>query len=95
MGATADILSSVADQLGDALTKGPMPEHLVEALTSLREARMTDHRDVLFYSARRVTPRIATALEDHAMELFASATGNIGYGPPATRSPQPSWPSNR
>ncbi|WP_415855898.1 hypothetical protein [Sinomonas sp. G460-2] len=72
MGATAEILSSVADQLGDALTEGPMPEHLVEALASLREARMTDHRDVLFNGARRVTPRIATALEDHAMELIAS-----------------------
>ena len=75
MGATAEILSSVADQLGDALTRGPMPEPLVEALTSLREARMTDHRDVLFYGARRVTPRIATALEDHAMELLASVLG--------------------
>ena len=72
MGGTADILSNVADQFGDALAKGPMPEHLVEALTSLREARMTDHRDVLFYGARRVTPRTATALEDHAIELFAS-----------------------
>lgn len=72
MGGTAEILSSVADQFGDVLAKGPMPERLVEALTSLREARMTDHRDVLFYSARPVTPRIATALEDHAMELFAS-----------------------
>jgi len=73
--ATAEILSSVADQLGDALTKGPMPERLVEALTSLREARMTDHRDVLFYGARRVTPRVATALEDHAMEPIASLLG--------------------
>jgi len=72
MRATGDILSIVVDQLGDALIKGPMPDHLVEALTSLREARMTDHRDVLFHGARRVTPRIATALEDHAMELFAS-----------------------
>jgi hypothetical protein len=72
MGGTAEILSSVADQFGDALAKGPMPEHLVEALASLREARMTDHRDVSFYGARRVTPRIATALEDHAMELLAS-----------------------
>ena len=72
MGGTAEILSSVAGQLGDPLAKGPMPDHLIEALTSLREARMTDHRDVLFYGARRVTPRIATALEDHAMELFAS-----------------------
>ena len=72
MGGTAEILSMIADQFGDALTKGPMPEQLVEALTSLREARMTDHRDVSFYGARRVTPRVATALEDHAMELFAS-----------------------
>jgi hypothetical protein len=75
MRATAEILSSIADQLGDALTKGPMPEHLVEALNSLREARMTDHRDVLFNGARRVTPRVATALEDHAMELIASVLG--------------------
>lgn len=72
IGATAEILGSVAEQLDVALTKGPMPEHLLEALTTLREARMTDHRDVRFYGSRRVTPRIATALEDHAMELFAS-----------------------
>jgi len=72
MGATADTISYVADQLGAVLTKEPMPEPLVEALTSLREARMTDHRDVLFYGARRVNSRVATALEDHAMELFAS-----------------------
>lgn len=75
MGATAEILSTIADQLGDALTKGPMPENLVEALNSLREARMTDHRDVLFSGGRRVTPRVATALEDHAMELIASVLG--------------------
>lgn len=75
VGVTAEILSSVADQLGDALTRGPMPEHLVEALASLREARMTDHRDVSFYDARPVTPRVATALEDHAMELIASVLG--------------------
>jgi hypothetical protein len=73
MRATADTISYVADQLGAVLTKEPMPEPLVEALTSLREARMTDHRDVLFYGARRVNSRVATALEDHAMELFASA----------------------
>lgn len=72
MEGTADILSRVAKQLDDALTEGPMPDRLVEALTSLREARMTDHSDVLFYGGRRVTPRVATALEDHAMELFAS-----------------------
>jgi hypothetical protein len=70
--ATADVLSSVTGQLGEALAKGPMPTDLVEALTSLREARMTDHRDVLFYGRSRVTARTATALEDHAMELVAS-----------------------
>lgn len=75
MGATAEILTKVADELGDALSKRPMPERLVEALTSLREARMTDHRDVTMYGARRVTPRVATALEDHAMELIASVLG--------------------
>ena len=75
MGATGDMLMNIADQLGDALIKGPMPEHLVEALSALREARMIDHRDVLFYGARPVTPRIATALEDHAMELIASVLG--------------------
>lgn len=73
IGGTGKILSTVADEFADVLAKGPMPEQLVEALTSLREARMTDHRDVSFYGARRVTPRVATALEDHAMELFASA----------------------
>ncbi len=72
MGATAEILSSVAEQLNDALSRGPMPEPLVEALTTLREARMTDHRDVHFGGVRPVAPRIATALEDHALELLAS-----------------------
>lgn len=72
MRATAEILENLADQLRDAFAKKPMPEHLVEALAALREARMTDHRDVRFYDARPVTPRIATALEDHALELIAS-----------------------
>lgn len=73
IGGTGKILSTVAHEFADVLAKRPMPEQLVEALTSLREARMTDHRDVSFYGARRATPRVATALEDHAMELFASA----------------------
>jgi hypothetical protein len=72
MEATAEALTSVAEQLGDALASQPMPEDLVEALISLREARMTDHRDIRFYGARPTTPRVATALEDHAMELIAS-----------------------
>jgi hypothetical protein len=72
IGVTAELLSNVTEQLGDVLAQGPMPEHLVEALVSLREARMTDHRDVLFYGAPRVRHRVATAIEDHAMELIAA-----------------------
>lgn len=49
-----------------------MPERLVEALDSLREARMTDHRDVTSYGTCALTPCVATVLEDHAMELIAS-----------------------
>lgn len=72
IGATAEVLKDVLSHLSDALAKGPMPDRLIEALASLREARMVDHRDVIFHGARRVSPRVATALEDHAMELFAS-----------------------
>lgn len=72
MRATAEILHEAAMELGDALQHGPMPDHLIEAINSLREARMTDHRDVRFHGERRITPRIATALEDHAIELIAS-----------------------
>jgi hypothetical protein len=73
IGITAEALENIADQLGAALTQEPMPDQLVEALSALREARMTaDHRDVSFYKTRRVTARVATALEDHAMELIAS-----------------------
>lgn len=72
IGVTAEVLSDVAKQLNAALARGSMSDDLIEGLLALREARMTDHRDVLFYGARPVTPRVATALEDHAMELFAS-----------------------
>lgn len=75
MQSTAEILGSVAKHFGDVLSERPMPDELIEALISLREARMTDHRDVFFSGAHRVGPRMATALEDHAMELFASALG--------------------
>lgn len=75
MRGTADLLSNFSRQLGVVLAKRSMPEHLVEALISLREARMTDHRDVVFNDVRRVTPRVATALEDHAQELIASVLG--------------------
>lgn len=72
IGVSGTVLKEVAEQLGEALAQGPMSEPLVEALASLSEARMTDHRDVIFYGARRVSDRTATALEDHAMELIAS-----------------------
>lgn len=75
IGATAEILTSVAEQLGEALEREPMPEALMEALSALREARLTDHRDVLFFGVRPITPRVATALEDHALELIASLLG--------------------
>jgi hypothetical protein len=72
MSATSEILDSVASELHDAMRERPLPDYLVEALLALREAGMVDHRDVLFYDARAVTPRIAIALEDHAMEHIAS-----------------------
>lgn len=72
MAATSDLMKNVAAQLNDALSRRAMPEQLVEALAALRQARMTDHRDVSFYDAEAVPPRIATALEDHAMEQLAS-----------------------
>ena len=75
IGATAEILNETSEQLGLALSNGPMPDHLIEALSALREAGMTEHRDVHFYGARPVTPRFATALEDHAIELIASLMG--------------------
>jgi hypothetical protein len=49
-----------------------MPDFLIEALTAFREASMIDHRDVRIYDARPISPRVATALEDHAIELVAS-----------------------
>lgn len=70
--ATTGILEDVAERLNVAMAERPMPEYLVEALVALREAGMTDHRDVSLYGARAVTPRIATALQDHALELIAS-----------------------
>ena len=72
MGATSEILKSVAGRMNVAMTERPMPEYLVEALVALREASMTNHRDVDSYGTRAVTPRVATALEDHVMELISS-----------------------
>lgn len=70
--ATSELLTSWAGRLHTALSTGPMPDFLVEALASVREASMTEHRDVQFYDARPVTPRVAIALEDHAVELIVS-----------------------
>lgn len=69
---TSDLLDHWAGLLGNALSSGPMPAFLVEALSAVRDASMIEHRDVLFYDARPVTPRVAVALEDHAIELVAS-----------------------
>lgn len=72
MGATTELVEAWSTQLEASLTKGPMPGPLMEALAAVREARLTDHRDVHFYDARPVTPRVATALEDHALEQIAT-----------------------
>lgn len=72
MGATSELVESWSTQLDTALSNGPMPGALMEALGAVTEARLTDHRDVHFYDARPVTPRVATALEDHALEQVAT-----------------------
>lgn len=53
----------------------PMPDELVDAALAIREARMTDHREVMFHGAWATTPRIATGLEDQALELVAQFSG--------------------
>lgn len=75
MAATSEVMKNAVNQLGEALSRRQMPEQLVEALGALRQARMTDHRDVSFYDAEAVSPRVATALEDHAMEQLAAGLG--------------------
>jgi hypothetical protein len=75
MGATSELVQYWAQSLHDALDRGPMPEFLIEALASVREAGLIDHRDVHSYDTRPVTPRLATALEDHAVELIATLGG--------------------
>lgn len=72
IGATSELVESWSERLEAALSRAPMPDPLVEALSAVKEARLTDHRDVHFYDARPVTPRVATALEDHALEQIAS-----------------------
>jgi hypothetical protein len=65
-------LKDVVERFSDAMAKEPMPDYLIEVLLALREAGMTDHREVNSYGARAGTPLIATASQDHAMELVAS-----------------------
>ena len=72
MGATSELVESWSTRLEASLSQGPMPAALMEALSAIKEARLTDHRDVHFYDARPVTPRVATALEDHALEQIAT-----------------------
>lgn len=69
---TSELLSYWAGKLGASLSNRPMPDFLIEALSAVREAGMIDHRNVHFYDARPVTPRVAIALEDHAVESVAS-----------------------
>jgi hypothetical protein len=75
MGAMSEILEELAGNVADALAARGLTDELIEAAGALREASLTDHRDVIFHGERAVTPRIATALEDHALELVASAGG--------------------
>ena len=70
--ATSEVLADIAKRLDIAMASRPMPDYLVEALVALRESAMTEHRDVSFYGARAVTPRVSIALQDHATELIAS-----------------------
>lgn len=72
IGATSELIEAWSKKLESAMAKGPMPDPLLEALAAVKEARLTDHRDVHFYDTRPVTPRVATALEDHALEQVAS-----------------------
>ncbi|WP_150954674.1 hypothetical protein [Microbacterium testaceum] len=69
---SSEILQHLSEELDGAMSSREMPDFLVEALAAAREARLTDHRDVRSFSARPVTPRVATALEDHAIEQIAS-----------------------
>jgi hypothetical protein len=69
---SSDILLHLADELDGAMSSRAMPDFLVEALAAAREARLTDHRGVRSFDARPVTPRLATALEDHAVEQIAT-----------------------
>lgn len=72
MDATVEVLELVSHRMASALRVRPMPEYLIEAIMAVREAGMTDHRDVESAGERAVTPRVAVALEDHAVELVAS-----------------------
>lgn len=69
---TGGLLHDWATRLDSALSSGPMPGFLIEAIDAVREASMVEHRDVHFTGARPVTPRVAIALQDHAVELVSS-----------------------
>lgn len=69
---TAALLSHWTAQLGDALAGDGLPEFLVEALQAVREASLLLRRNKENHSRSHSASRVATALEDHAVELLAS-----------------------
>lgn len=69
---TAEAIEHAAGALNEAMSRSPMPDYLVDALVALRDAAMTDHRDVTLLGERGVPLRVAIALEDHAIELVGS-----------------------
>lgn len=68
----ATILEDWGAELDPVMQSRPMPRFLVEALSTFRDSTMTTHRDVTWSGERAVSERIATALEDHVLELVGS-----------------------
>lgn len=72
---TYEILRLWTSKLDDALSISEMPELLVEALRTFREANIINRYDSSLPYEPVVTSKIATALEDHVIELIASLAG--------------------
>ncbi|UOR01510.1 hypothetical protein MUN77_15490 [Leucobacter allii] len=67
-----EILEDWGAELDPVMRSRRMSPFLVEALSTFRDASMTSHRDVTWGGERAVSERIATALEDHVLELVSS-----------------------
>lgn len=72
---TSELLEYWTNRLGHALSVSELPDFLVEALQAFREASTMNRGDGHPSSKHIVTSRIATALEDHTVELVASLAG--------------------